>query len=436
MQRPRLSPAKASPRLERRTVIRCGRLSLVFVVVVALAGIFPAALLAAETDSMAQNRTDLQGVQRRLYEIEQAIGKSETAHSAAEVKLAEAERAVSALQRKIRKLAAEQKAAEKELAQLALQQQEIEQRIAARRDELGAWLRRHYLRGGSDVAPVLLARDPNQLARDVYYLEQLGHARLELIDALRNDLDERAKLIASVQQQRDQLVVLAETQRKQQAELKKVEVTRKQALASLAGQLQGQRKEAETLRHDEQQLAALIEVLERQAVRRAAALRLAPPERGSQPPLPKASVNVLKQSLEIQPAGVSFAQLQGRMILPVRGELTRRFGAPREEGGARWRGVFIRAGEGDDVRAVASGEVVFSDWLRGYGNLIIIDHGDDYLTVYGNNDTLFGLVGDKIPAGAPIASVGASGGAHESGLYFEIRYRGEPVDPMRWIKAR
>lgn len=396
----------------------------------------PVAPLAAETDDMAQGRADLQGVQQRLREIEQAIAKSESARSDAVAKLAEAERAVSAVRREIRKLAGDQAAAEKELTQLAQQQKQIEQRIVVRRDELAEWLRRHYMRGGSDVAPFLLARDPNQLARDVHYLEQLGRARLALIDGLRADLDERAALIDSVRQRRDQLGVLVETQRKQQAELAKVQATRKVMLASLAAQLKGQRDEAESLRRDEQQLAALLEVLQRQAVRRETALRAAPTEGRMEPRPPRASVGDSKQAQVVQPTGVSFAQLQGRMILPVRGELTRRFGAPREEGSARWRGVFIRAGEGEDVRAVASGEVVFSDWLRGYGNLIIVDHGDDYLTVYGNNDTLFSLVGDRIPAGAPIASVGASGGAQESGLYFEIRHRGEPVDPMQWIAAK
>jgi septal ring factor EnvC (AmiA/AmiB activator) len=408
---------------------------LFFVVLVALTGMYPAASLAAEAEDVAQRRADLQGVQQRLREIEQAIASSERAHSDAVAKLAEAERAVSVARRKIRKLAGEQKAVEKALAQLARQQAQIEERISVRRDELAEWLRRHYMRGGSDVAPFLLARDPNQLARDVHYLEQLGRARLALIEGLRADLDERTRLIDSERQRRDELVALAETQRKQRAELQKVQASRKVALASLARQLQGQRDEAESLRRDEQQLAALIEVLNRQAARREAMRRIAPSEDRTQARSPRADTEDLHRSLAIQPAGVSFAQLQGRMISPVRGELTRRFGAPREEGGARWRGVFIRAGEGEDVRAVASGEVVFSDWLRGYGNLIIVDHGDDYLTVYGNNDSLFSLVGDRIPAGAPIASVGASGGAQESGLYFEIRHRGEPVDPMQWITA-
>src|SRR5690606_13565330 len=143
---------------------------------VALTGMYPAASLAAEAEDVAQRRADLQGVQQRLREIEQAIASSERAHSDAVAKLAEAERAVSVARRKIRKLAGEQKAVEKALAHLARQQAQIEERISVRRDELAEWLRRHYMRGGSDMAPFLLARDPNQLARDVHYLEQLGRA--------------------------------------------------------------------------------------------------------------------------------------------------------------------------------------------------------------------------------------------------------------------
>jgi septal ring factor EnvC (AmiA/AmiB activator) len=147
-------------------------------------------------------------------------------------------------------------------------------------------------------------------------------------------------------------------------------------------------------------------------------------------------VGEVRQLAGPSPTGVRFAQLRGQIGFPVRGELVGRFGAQRAQGGTRWRGVFIRARGGDDVVAVAAGEVVFSDWLRGYGNLIILDHGDDYLTIYGNNDALFKTVGERVGGGVPIASVGASGSGQESGLYFEIRHKGEPVDPMLWIRNR
>ena len=131
----------------------------------------------------------------------------------------------------------------------------------------------------------------------------------------------------------------------------------------------------------------------------------------------------------------NFERLRGRLRLPVKGEVVGRFGTARGEGGV-WRGVFLRAGEGAQVRAVARGEVVFANWLRGFGNLIIVDHGGEYLSIYGNNQTLFKQVGDQISAGDVVAGVGATGGQTESGLYFELRHRGKPMDPLQWVSLQ
>jgi len=142
----------------------------------------------------------------------------------------------------------------------------------------------------------------------------------------------------------------------------------------------------------------------------------------------------LRHQVAQTPQGLPFARLKGRLDAPLKGETIGRFGEARADGGAIWKGVFIRADEGDEVRAVAPGEVVFADWLRGFGNLVIIDHGDGYMTIYGNNDILVAALGQKVLGGQAIASVGVDGGTRESGLYFEIRHRGEPVDPMKWVR--
>jgi len=128
----------------------------------------------------------------------------------------------------------------------------------------------------------------------------------------------------------------------------------------------------------------------------------------------------------------TFASQRGKLILPVKGTLAGRFGAPRPEGGT-WKGLFIRAGEGGEVRAVAAGRVVFADWLRGFGNLLIIDHDDGFLSVYGNNQSLLRQPGDETRGGEVVATVGNSGGNPESGLYFELRHRGQVFDPMKWV---
>jgi septal ring factor EnvC (AmiA/AmiB activator) len=117
----------------------------------------------------------------------------------------------------------------------------------------------------------------------------------------------------------------------------------------------------------------------------------------------------------------------------VRGELAGGFGLPREGGGTTWKGWFIRCAPGQEVRAVAAGQVVYADWLRGFGNLLIVDHGDGFMTLYGNNDALLATVGQAVRDGEPVAQAGASGGSAESGVYFEIRFEGRAVDPAPWI---
>src|ERR1700686_1959223 len=127
-----------------------------------------------------------------------------------------------------------------------------------------------------------------------------------------------------------------------------------------------------------------------------------------------------------------FASLKGRLRLPVRGEAMNRYGGPREESGASWKGLFIRSVSGETIRAVADGRVVYADWLRGFGNLLILDHGTGYMSLYANNDGLLRQVGESVRGGDPIAHVGASGGEAESGLYFEVRRAGKPFDPLKW----
>jgi septal ring factor EnvC (AmiA/AmiB activator) len=136
----------------------------------------------------------------------------------------------------------------------------------------------------------------------------------------------------------------------------------------------------------------------------------------------------------------NFEQTRGKLPLPVTGTVTARFGAPRRgDAGAsapHWKGVFISAAAGAEVRAVGAGQVVFSDWLRGFGNLLIVDHGSGYLSVYGNNETLLRAPGDRVAAGDAVALVGNTGGSETPGLYFELRFQGRPFDPLTWVAAR
>ena len=159
-----------------------------------------------------------------------------------------------------------------------------------------------------------------------------------------------------------------------------------------------------------------------------------PPARPAEPPVrdegaPKAADVALAPAA---PEG-AFASLKGQLRAPVAGKVAAKFGAKRGDGPS-WKGVFIRTGEGSDVHAVAGGRVVFADWLRGFGNLIIVDHGSQYMSIYGNNQTLLKRAGDIVKAGDTIANAGNSGGNEESGLYFELRHQGAAFDPAGWVK--
>lgn len=459
---------------------------LVLIVAAATLGLSGTAAAQAGAD-ISDKRSDLDDLKRRIRDLQKEMQQTEASRSGLADQVIESERAVSRVQRRLRELEAERLEAERQVAALEAEQQAVGSRINARQAELGDWLRRHYMYGAADgVAPLLAERDPNQIARDAHYLEHLGKARLQLIDGLRADLRETSARAAEITTRRDRLAGLEAEQRRQRGELETVHGQRRQALAALSAQLQTQRKEVGELQQDEQRLTRLIDTLvkrareaaareaarrlaeqraaekraaelraaeQRAAAQRAAAQRAAeqraaqarageidatPPKPAPEPPPRRAEpvVAEVARTPGPTPTGVSFGQLRGQLHFPVRGELIGRFGAQRAEGGTTWKGVFIRAANGSDVRAVAGGEVVFSDWLRGYGNLLIIDHGSDYLSVYGNNDALLKEVGAAVRGGDVIASVGAGGGVADSGLYFEIRHQGRPLDPMQWVRLK
>ncbi|GHU12229.1 hypothetical protein AGMMS50225_19690 [Betaproteobacteria bacterium] len=376
-------------------------------------------------------RSDLDDLKRRIRELQRELEKTETDHSSALGAVAEAEREVSRAERALRKLVTERTAVQRQLTLIENEQREAGIRIRTRQDELAGWLRRHYMYGSADVVSLLSARDPNELARDAHYLEILGRARLALVEGLRTELKLKAERAAEVAARRVELDRLEEEQRQQRVKLLATHAQRREALSSISVQLKSQQDAVEALKSDEARLATLIETLALRA--REAAARLEAERRRS---AQGGKITVPGESAVRHFVDGGFSLARGQLRLPVKGELAGRFGGQRTGSGTTWKGLFIRAATGVEVHAISAGEVVFSDWMRGYGNLLIVDHGDDYLSVYGNNDVLYKEVGSLVSAGEVIAAVGAGGVEPESGLYFEIRHQGEVIDPMQWVKSR
>ncbi|MEW6513705.1 MAG: peptidoglycan DD-metalloendopeptidase family protein [Pseudomonadota bacterium] len=379
-----------------------------------------------------REKARLDSVREQRAALERQLKKTEATRTATADQLRDIEQTIATSARKLRAIGEEQAEARAELAGHERELKRLEAQTAARQKQLARLLRYQFRPQEADALAILLAGgDPNVTARDRHFLTLLSRAKAGLIASLRQDAAATQRQAGVVQQRGEKLAEIARREEVERATLRQRQQERQAVLAKISGQIKAQRREIATLRQNEQRLGNLIAALAKKA---AEARKKKPPRQAK---APRAGQPPLAQTVKADPTGASgdFAQLRGRLLQPVRGTVTGRFGARREDGQSIWKGLFIRAADGTDVRAVAAGVVVFADWLRGYGNLLIIDHDDDFLSVYGNNQTLLTDVGQKVSAGKTVATVGASGGQEESGLYFELRHRGQAFDPGKWLGA-
>ncbi|MBE0624833.1 MAG: peptidoglycan DD-metalloendopeptidase family protein [Burkholderiales bacterium] len=366
----------------------------------------------------AAGKSDLDELRGRIETLKQDLSGAEEGRSEASDGLRASERGVSEANRRLHEIAAQRQGALAELSRVAEGSRTLQAAIAAQQRELGQLLATSYTTGRQDYLRLLLSgRDPNQTARELYYYSYISRAQTEFIGALRANLSALEQLGSEARGKSAELAQLEARQREERRELLAQQAERRRVLASLAKQIRSQRREIKSLQRDEARLSRLVEELGKVISPGAAGLRNESlPEPGGE--------------------GQAFASLKGRLRLPTRGELINQFGSPRSDSGPSWKGLFIRGANGQEVRAVAAGRVVFADWMRGFGNLMIIDHGQSYLTIYGNNEALLKQVGDKVATGDEVATVGNSGGNPDSGLYFEIRYQGKAFDPLRWVSLK
>ncbi|MGB7481035.1 MAG: peptidoglycan DD-metalloendopeptidase family protein [Burkholderiaceae bacterium] len=405
-------------------------------------------------------------LRQKLSALKQSIDQTESAHSRAADALADSESAISKADRALHELAAEQKQTQARLEQLTRRHAELAATVAEQQKQLAKLLRGQYAAGNEDRMKLLLSGDnPNRINRDLHYFGYVSRAQTALLESLRANLQEVESNQAATRNAKEELDEIAQEQREQKALLETEKARRATLLAQLSGQLASQRKEAGNVARDEQRLGRLVERLsqlieEQQKAeaaarekqrqqqlakaraeaekRREAAARTADANPDAidddEPPPQTVARNELTPQPGIQ-SGRPFASLRGQLRLPLAGDITSRFGSRRGDGPGG-KGLFIRAAEGSAVKAVADGRVVFAEWLRGFGNLIIVDHGGQYLTIYGNNQALLKRPGDQVRSGDVIASAGNTGGSEESGLYFEMRHQGRAFDPLGWVTTR
>jgi len=381
---------------------------------------------SGKQDELKDLRTRIQALQAELEQTHE--DQSEVTDA-----LKESERSISDTNRGLRNLESRQRKLAQTLKQLASDTETTEAEISSQQIHLAELLREHYVQGGNDALKLMLnGQNPGEVARNIEYYAYIGRARAELIRQHRASLDQLRVLQENTLEQNNALSLIKQERVEQKKTLEAEKQARQQVLYKLSAQIRLQRKEINTLVRDEKRLTRLIEKLARLAAENAKAAKIVKPK-------PHASDTakpgqIVKEVVDASLAGLNFSRLKGRLALPVAGEILNKFGQNREGGGPAWKGLFIRARQGHEVRSVGSGKVAFADWLRGFGNLLIIDHGTGYLSLYSNNESLYKQPGDSVRAGDVVATVGSTGGQDEPGLYFELRHQGNPFDPMSWVK--
>jgi len=344
-------------------------------------------------------RAEIKALTEQQREIEGERGEAAKALRTKETALAEVAKDVRALDDK---LAAQQA----DLDKLDAERTKLETALKSQRDALAALLRSAYALGRNEELKLLLQQnDVAAIARVLAYNRYFQRARVGRIDQLSADLEDLAKVQESI---RTKTAELGATRNARAAEGDKLETERSEReklVEELDSKLKEQGARVAALGKDEKALTSLIEKLR------------------------DVFADIPKQLSGAEP----FASQRGRLAPPVAGKVVRGFGAV-DESGRKSSGLLLAAKSGTAVHAVSHGRIVFADWLRGYGLMIIVDHGDGYLSLYGCNETLLKDVGDWVNAGETIATSGASGGQKTPGLYFEVRAKGQPVDPKAWLR--
>lgn len=376
-----------------------------------------AALLVATTSladdtsvelGQKEKKAELSNLRGRIHSLRDDLGGIQNRYDKIRAELRNTELKISKLLKVLRQIRSRLHAQSQKLHKLNREKQRYSADLDVQSELLTHQIYASYVIGRQEYLKLLLNQeDPAVMGRVTTYYKYFNEARSRRIDQARETL---AKLEKVQQTIRKESVTLKSLQKQQQQKKKVLENTsrsRARVVALLNNDIQSKSDRLKRLLEDERELAKLINDIENK----------------ESPAIPLA---VIKRGI--------FADKKGKLNWPVKGHVKAIFGKPRKTGKVKWNGVVIAAKQGTDVHAVSRGRVAYADWLRGYGLLIIIDHGTGYMSLYGYNQSLYKEAGDWVEADELIASVGDTGGRQISGLYFEIRHNGRPTNPLSWCR--
>ncbi|PJK06182.1 peptidase M23 [Lysobacteraceae bacterium NML71-0210] len=393
---------------------------------------------------LQQLRGELQQIGQERRRLEGERGEAARALRAADESIARSARALAQTREAISRDQAQ-------LAELEARNAHLEARLANQRQQLARWVRAAYLTGPESALKVMLSQDQIQQGqRDLAYYGALQRQRAAQIRAISEQLDEARTLQQAIA---DKQARLAEARQKQQAELAEVEKQRSERaelLGKIDSQYQDKRSREQALGQDAAALEQLLAQLRATAARaererREAAARARREQAAAERRAQQSAARGRNENRTTRPRpgatasrpaprpATAIPATVGGAGWPLNGQLLAGFGGTMPDG-ARSSGLLIAAAAGSAVRAVADGQVVFAEWMSGYGLLCIIDHGNGYMSLYAHNDALMKEAGSRVRRGDTIASVGNSGGQGRPALYFELRRAGRPVNPNVWLR--
>lgn len=349
-----------------------------------------------------QNNAKLNNVQQAIAKQESNIFKTNKARAALEQQLKNDDLAISKAARTINETKQQLKITQKKISSLSKEKQQLTAQKRMQERLLAKQLRSAYTTGQHDYLKLLLNQEQSEkIQRTISYYQYLNNARINEIEKFKVTIAQLMLVTTQHQEQVEQLKALKEAQQKQQLALKNNKTSRGKTLASLRKKLLSDKQKLAKLKNEEANLTAALQKL----------------------------TELIRKEIDL----TGLSKLKRKLSWPVKGRLLRSFGS-RKQGHLKWKGVLLGAPIGRQVQTIHNGSVLFSDWLKGYGLLTVIDHGDGYMSLYAHNQTLLKAVGDRVETGESIALVGQSGGQYRAGLYFEIRHQGKAVNPKLWCR--
>jgi len=379
---------------------------LIFLLFLAGLSIFPV-LLPAEEGKVIEKKAELAGLKKKIAALQEEMQERQSKLLKEDAVLKDVDLRISEINSNLRDLHRRKQDLQTELSDLQAKKKETVVGLQAEQRILAQQLRSAYVSGYEEYIKLIMnQQDPAVVSRMLVYYRYLTESRVRTINRINLHLDLLKSLESGIQTRTVELKNLINLQRERWRSLKLAHLEQKKAVVALRNELAGNQQQIERMQNDEQELLRLIEKLR----------------------------EIIDELLEEERTGTSFQELRGRLKLPAEAEIVVRFGARRQIGNLRWKGIILAGELGSDIRAVYQGRVVYADWMRGFGLLLIIDHGDSYLSLYGYNESILVEEGDWVATGQTVASMGKSGGSSKPGLYFGIRYKGRPQNPLRWAR--